>query len=190
MHARPCERLSRSGTAIVCCSPIAPSTPSLAQQERAVTSVVSGHGPTRDDSGKRHYLSPTVAPSAHRATTSTLATPQSPSPPLHTQRERRNTGDIRARSSSIRISQARGEEEEDTQPAGFVGLKMLPQMVAGKGGYSWKAAKARIPPYRQITHTVRSPRVLVPLAIVTAIVLLWRSMGSAASEVQRYEQFL
>ena len=67
---------------------------------------------------------------------------------------------------------------------------MLPQMVAGKGagGYSWKAARARIPPYRQITHTARSPRVLVPLAIVTAIVLLWRSMGSAASEVQRYGQ--
>lgn len=62
---------------------------------------------------------------------------------------------------------------------------MLPQMVAGKGGYSWKAAKARIPPYRQVSNTVRSPRVLVPLAIVTAIVLLWRSMGSAASEVQR-----
>jgi hypothetical protein len=67
---------------------------------------------------------------------------------------------------------------------------MLPQMVAGKGGYSWKAARARIPPYRQITHTARSPRVLVPLAIVTAIVLLWRSMGSAASEVQRYGQAL
>lgn len=67
---------------------------------------------------------------------------------------------------------------------------MLPQMVAGKGGYSWKAAKARIPPYRQIAHTVRSPRFLVPLAIVTAIVLLWRSMGTAASEVQRYGQFL
>lgn len=67
---------------------------------------------------------------------------------------------------------------------------MLPQMVAGKGGYSWKAAKARIPPYRQITHTLRSPRCLVPLAIVTAIVLLWRSMGNAASEVQRYGQLL
>ena len=67
---------------------------------------------------------------------------------------------------------------------------MLPQMVAGKGGYSWKAAKARIPPYRQIAHRVRSPRFLVPLAIVTAIVLLWRSMGSAASEVQRYDRFL
>lgn len=67
---------------------------------------------------------------------------------------------------------------------------MLPQMVAGKGGYSWKAAKARIPPYRQITQTVRNPRFLVPLAIVTAIVLLWRSMGSAASEVQRYGPLL
>lgn len=67
---------------------------------------------------------------------------------------------------------------------------MLPQMVAGKSGYSWKAARARIPPYRQISHAVRSPRFLVPLAIVTAIVLLWRSMGTAASEVQRYEQRL
>lgn len=163
--------------------------PQPAQQERAVTPVVSGHGhgPTRD--GKRHHLSSTVAPSAHRATT-TLASPESPSPPLHTQRQRRNTGDIRARSSSIRISQARGEEEEDKPPERFQALKMLPQMVEGKGGYSWKAARARIPPYRQITHTVRSPRFLVPLAIVTAIVLLWRSMGTAASEVQRYEQDL
>jgi hypothetical protein len=67
---------------------------------------------------------------------------------------------------------------------------MLPQMVAGKGGYSWKATKARIPPYRQIAYTVRSPRFLVPLAIVTAIVLLWRSMGNAASEVQRYGPLL
>lgn len=165
--------------------PTAPSTRNLAPQERAATTVVSGHGPTRD--GKRHCLSSTVAPFAHRATTSTLASPESPSPPLHTQRQRRNTGDIRARSSSIRISQARGEEEDEKQPVGF-GLKMLPQMVAGKGGYSWKAARARIPPYRQITHTVRSPRFLVPLAIVTAIVLLWRSMGTAASEVQRYGQ--
>ncbi|KAF3032297.1 hypothetical protein E8E12_002637 [Didymella heteroderae] len=131
----------------------------------------------------------TFATSAHRATTTTLASPESPSPPLHTQRQRRNTGDIRARSSSIRISQARGEEAEDKQPAGFASLKMLPQMVAGKGGYSWKAAKARIPPYRQITNTVRSPRFLVPLAIITAIVLLWRSMGSAASEVQRFYCF-
>lgn len=143
--------------------------------------------PPTDD--KRHYFGSPVAPFAHRATTTTLATPQCPSPPLHTQRQRRDTGDIRARSSSIRISQARGEDEEDRQPESFASLKMLPQMVAGKGGYSWKAAKARLPPYRQLAHTARSPRFLVPLAIVTAIVLLWRSMGTAASEVQRYAQY-
>lgn len=169
--------------------PVAPSTRNRAQQERAVSTVVSGTaGPTCD--GKRHYLSSTVAPSAHCATTTTLASPESPSPPLHTQRQRRNTGDIRARSSSIRISQARGEEDEDKQPARFNPLKMLPQMVEGKGGYSWKAARARMPPYRQMSQTVRSPRFLVPLAVVAAIVLLWRSMGTAASEVQRYGRLL
>jgi hypothetical protein len=144
-------------------------------------------GPTRTTINVTHRLSSTVAPSAPSAPTPTLATPQSPSPPLHTQRQRRNTGDVRARSSSIRISQARGDDEADEHkpPAGFAALNMLPAMVAGKGGYSWKAAKARIPPYRHMAHTVRSPRFLLPLAIVTAIVLLWRSMGSAASEVQR-----
>jgi hypothetical protein len=33
---------------------------------------------------------------------------------------------------------------------------------------------------------VRNPRFLLSLGLVTAIVLLWRSMGSAAGEMQRY----
>jgi hypothetical protein len=59
------------------------------------------------------------------------------------------------------------------------------KMLVGKG-YSWKAAKARLPPSRQIIHTVRNPRFLLSLGLVTAVVLLWRSMGSAAGEMQRY----
>ncbi|KAF2848898.1 glycosyltransferase family 62 protein [Plenodomus tracheiphilus IPT5] len=58
-------------------------------------------------------------------------------------------------------------------------------MLVGKG-YSWKAARARLPPSRQIVHTARNPRVLVSVAFFTAVVLLWRSMGSAAGEMQRF----
>ncbi|CAO2658693.1 Nn.00g064160.m01.CDS01 [Neocucurbitaria sp. VM-36] len=53
-------------------------------------------------------------------------------------------------------------------------------------GYSWKATKARLPPPRHVIHTVRSPRFLLPLALITAILLLWRSIGSAAGEMQRF----
>ncbi|RYN93103.1 hypothetical protein AA0119_g9869 [Alternaria tenuissima] len=61
-------------------------------------------------------------------------------------------------------------------------------MLAGKG-YSWKAAKARLPPSRQVIHTVRNPRFLVSVGLVAAILLLWRSMGAAAQEVQRFYCF-
>lgn len=62
-------------------------------------------------------------------------------------------------------------------------------MLAGKR-YSWKAAKARLPPSRQVISTVRNPRFLISIGLVTAIVLLWRSMGSAAGEMQRYARSL
>jgi hypothetical protein len=62
-------------------------------------------------------------------------------------------------------------------------------MLAGKG-YSWKAAKARLPPSRQVIHAVRNPKFLVSVGLIAAIVLLWRSMGSAAQEVQRYVTLL
>jgi hypothetical protein len=58
-------------------------------------------------------------------------------------------------------------------------------MLVGKG-YSWKAAKARLPPSRAVWHTVRNPRFLLSLGVVSIIILLWRSMGSAAGEMQRY----
>ena len=104
-----------------------------------------------------------------------------PSPPIHTQRERSNTLGIRARSSSIRVSQAREDEKSGTASAGAPRFSML----AGKG-YSWKAARARLPPSRAVWNTVRNPRLLFSIGLVTAIVLLWRSMGSATKEMQRY----
>ncbi|KAL6707155.1 hypothetical protein ACN47E_004702 [Coniothyrium glycines] len=58
-------------------------------------------------------------------------------------------------------------------------------MLAGQG-FSCKAAKARLPPPRHMIHTARHPRVLLLLALLTAVVLLWRSMGSAAGEMQRF----
>jgi hypothetical protein len=58
-------------------------------------------------------------------------------------------------------------------------------MLVGKG-YSWKAAKARLPPSRAVWHTVRNPRFLLSLGVVSIIILLWRSMGSAAGEMQRF----
>jgi hypothetical protein len=36
-----------------------------------------------------------------------------------------------------------------------------------------------------VMHTARNPRFLLSLGLVTAVVLLWRSMGSAAGEMQR-----
>ncbi|KAF1849879.1 glycosyltransferase family 62 protein [Cucurbitaria berberidis CBS 394.84] len=109
-----------------------------------------------------------------------LAITHVPSSPLHAQREVNHSNYVRARSSSVRISQSRGEGEEKEHAGGF-----RFNMLVGKG-YSWKAAKARLPPPRHVIHTVRSARFLLPLALITAIILLWRSMGPAAGEMQRF----
>lgn len=87
---------------------------------------------------------------------------------------------MRARSSSIRLSQARGDEGDQDN-----GDKYRLNMLAGKG-YSWKAAQARLPPSRQIIHTVRNPRFLLSIGLLTAVILIWRSMGSATGELHRY----
>ncbi|KAF2035564.1 hypothetical protein EK21DRAFT_54012 [Setomelanomma holmii] len=56
-------------------------------------------------------------------------------------------------------------------------------------GYSWKVAKSRLPPSRQLLHTIRNPRILLLCGLITAAVLIWQSMGSAAGEVQRFYCF-
>lgn len=57
-------------------------------------------------------------------------------------------------------------------------------------GYSWKAAKAKLPASRQLWHVLRSGRTLLAIAIFTILILLWRSMGGAAGEMQRYAAHL
>ena len=53
-------------------------------------------------------------------------------------------------------------------------------------GYSWKAARSRLAPPRALWHVVRNTRVLLALGLVSMLVVLWRSMGSAAGEMQRF----
>lgn len=87
---------------------------------------------------------------------------------------------MRARSSSIRLSQARGEDVDKEPPA-----RSPLTMLAGKG-YSWKAAQAKLPPSRHLVHTARNPKFLLSVGLLAAVILLWRSMGSATGELQRY----
>ncbi|KAF2273202.1 uncharacterized protein EI97DRAFT_384144 [Westerdykella ornata] len=62
-------------------------------------------------------------------------------------------------------------------------------MLAGKGSYGWKAARARMPPSRQVWHVLRSRRGLLALGVLALMVLLWRNMGGAGRGVQRYNCF-
>ncbi|CAI6338304.1 unnamed protein product [Periconia digitata] len=58
-------------------------------------------------------------------------------------------------------------------------------MIVGKGS-SWKAARARLPPSRQLWHMLRSTKTLVAFASFALVVILWRSIGSDAAEMQRF----
>jgi hypothetical protein len=114
------------------------------------------------------------------ASTTTLDSPPTHFSTLKVQRQRSNTDNLRERSVSVRISQARGDEEHEAHRGSGSRVKML----IGKG-YSWKSAKARLPPPRHIVNTARNPRVLLTFGLLTVIVLLWQSLGEAAGEVQR-----
>jgi len=81
----------------------------------------------------------------------------------------------------VRLSQARGDEEHKAHGSSRTGVTML----IGKG-YSWKAARARLPPPRHVLNTARNPKLLLTFGLFTLLVLAWRSLGSAAGEVQRY----
>ncbi|KAF2690787.1 glycosyltransferase family 62 protein [Lentithecium fluviatile CBS 122367] len=58
-------------------------------------------------------------------------------------------------------------------------------MLGGKGS-SWKAARARLPASRQVWHMLRNIRTWLAVGLLTVIILLYRSMGSAAGEMQRF----
>jgi hypothetical protein len=130
------------------------------------------------------------AGSPHTATPPRLAVPKGKksykldtvqSSPIHTQRQI-SESNIRARNSSVRISQSRGDDEEERSGESVSRIK---NMLLGKGA-SCKVARARLPPSRQLWHMLRSMRLWLAAGLLTVIVLLWRSMGSAAGDVQRY----
>ncbi|KAH6093520.1 hypothetical protein HBI65_136630 [Parastagonospora nodorum] len=57
-------------------------------------------------------------------------------------------------------------------------------MLLGKG-YTWKTAKTRLPPSRQLLHSLRNPRFLSGFGLFTLFIVLWRSLSPMAGEVQR-----
>ncbi|KAK4234491.1 Anp1-domain-containing protein [Achaetomium macrosporum] len=59
-------------------------------------------------------------------------------------------------------------------------------MLLPKGGVSWKAARASLPPTRAIWVLLTRTRFLLLLALAGIILLLWRGIRSSASEMQNF----
>ncbi|KAL2170338.1 hypothetical protein VTG60DRAFT_4924 [Thermothelomyces hinnuleus] len=59
-------------------------------------------------------------------------------------------------------------------------------MLLPKGGVSWKAARANLPPRRAILVFFTRSRFLLLIALASIIVLLWRGIRSSAPEMQRF----
>ncbi|KAK0720885.1 Anp1-domain-containing protein [Lasiosphaeris hirsuta] len=59
-------------------------------------------------------------------------------------------------------------------------------MLLPKGGVSWKAARSSLPPTRAIWVFLTRTRFLLLVAIVGAILLLWRGISTSASEMQSF----
>ncbi|KAH8596505.1 glycosyltransferase family 62 protein [Bisporella sp. PMI_857] len=59
-------------------------------------------------------------------------------------------------------------------------------MLLPKGGVTWKSAKANLPPTRAIWVFLTRTRFLLCLALAGIVLLLWRGVSSAGSEMQRF----
>lgn len=59
-------------------------------------------------------------------------------------------------------------------------------MLLPKGGFNWKAARAQLPPSRAVWSFVTRTRFLLGVALTGVILLLWRGISTAGSEMQRY----
>lgn len=61
-------------------------------------------------------------------------------------------------------------------------------MLLPKGGVNvnWKAARARLPPWRAVVVLLTRTRFLVSIAVTGLIVLLWRGISSSAAEMQSF----
>lgn len=60
-------------------------------------------------------------------------------------------------------------------------------MLLPKGGISWKAARARLPPTRAIWVLMTRTRFLLLCALAGTILLLWHGIKSSASNWQRFD---
>lgn len=58
-------------------------------------------------------------------------------------------------------------------------------MLLPKGGFNWKAARAQLPPSRAVWSFVTRTRFLLGVALTGVILLLWRGISTAGSEMQR-----
>ncbi|ROV94543.1 hypothetical protein VMCG_08206 [Cytospora schulzeri] len=59
-------------------------------------------------------------------------------------------------------------------------------MLLPKGGFNWKAARAQLPPSRAVWSFVTRTRFLLCVAVTGVILLLWRGISSAGSEMQSF----
>ncbi|KAI7776993.1 hypothetical protein LA080_004219 [Diaporthe eres] len=59
-------------------------------------------------------------------------------------------------------------------------------MLLPKGGFNWKAARAQLPPSRAVWSFVTRTRFLLGVALTGVILLLWRGISTAGSEMQSF----
>jgi len=59
-------------------------------------------------------------------------------------------------------------------------------MLLPKGGITWKAARASLPPSRAVWVFLTKTRFLLFVAVAGVVLLLWRGISTSASEMQRY----
>ncbi|KAG6016145.1 hypothetical protein E4U43_004146 [Claviceps pusilla] len=59
-------------------------------------------------------------------------------------------------------------------------------MLLPKGGLNWKSARAQLPTTRVVWTLVTRTRFLLLVAVTGIILLLWRGIGSSASEMQSF----
>ncbi|CCC12362.1 hypothetical protein SMACR_05540 [Sordaria macrospora] len=59
-------------------------------------------------------------------------------------------------------------------------------MLLPKGGVSWKAARAQLPPARAVWAILTKTRFLLLVAVTGVVLLLWRGLSASASEMQSF----
>ncbi|KAK3334252.1 Anp1-domain-containing protein [Neurospora tetraspora] len=59
-------------------------------------------------------------------------------------------------------------------------------MLLPKGGVSWKAARAQLPPARALWAILTKTRFLLLVAVTGVVLLLWRGISTGASEMQSF----